>query len=43
MSNSKLVNKTMITPINHDKGRSGYNIKKITIHHAAGVMSIEQL
>ena len=43
MSNSKLVNKTMITPINHDKGRSGYKIKKITIHHAAGVMSIEQL
>ena len=43
MSNSKLVNKTILTPINHDKGRDGHKIKKITIHHAAGVMSIEQL
>ena len=43
MSNSRLVNKTMLTPRNYDKGRSGYKIKKITIHHCAGVMSIEQL
>lgn len=43
MSNSKLVNKTMLTPINYDKGRDGYKIKKITIHHCAGVMSIKQI
>lgn len=43
MSNSKLVNKTMLTSRNHTKGRSGYKLKKITIHHCAGVMSIEQL
>ena len=43
MSNSKLVNKTMLTPRNYDKGRSGYKIKKITIHHAASVISIESL
>lgn len=43
MSNSKLVNKTMLTPRNYDRGRSGYKIKKITIHHCAGVMSIENL
>ena len=41
MSNSKLVNKTMLTPRNHTKGRSGYKLKKITIHHCAGVMSKE--
>ena len=43
MSNSKLVNKTILTNKNYDKGRSGYKLKKITIHHCAGVMSIEQL
>ena len=43
MSNSKLVNKTILTPRNYDRGRDGYKIKKITIHHAAGVVSIEQL
>ena len=43
MSNSKLVNKTLLTNKNYDKGRDGYKIKKITIHHCAGVMSIEQL
>ena len=43
VSNSKLVNKTMLTPRNYDRGRDGYKIKKITIHHAAGVVSIEQL
>lgn len=43
MSNSKLVNKTLLTNRNYDKGRSGYKIKKITIHHAASVISIESL
>ena len=43
MSNSKLVSKKLLTNKNYDKGRSGYKIKKITIHHCAGVMSIEQL
>lgn len=43
MSNSKLVNKTILTPRNYDKGRGGYKLKKITIHHAAGVVSIENL
>lgn len=43
MSNSKLVNKTMLTKKNYDKGRDGKKIKKITIHHCAGVMSIEQI
>lgn len=43
MSNSKLVDKKILTPINYDKGRGGYKIKKITIHHCAGIMSIEQI
>lgn len=43
MSNSSLVNKTMLTLVNYDKGRSGYKLKKITIHHCAGVMTIEQI
>jgi len=43
MSNSKLVSKTLLTNRNYDKGRSGYKIKKITIHHAASVISIESL
>jgi N-acetylmuramoyl-L-alanine amidase CwlA len=43
MSNSKLVSKTLLTNKNYDKGRSGYKIKKITIHHCAGIMTIEQL
>lgn len=43
MSNSKLVNKTILTSANYDKGRDGHKIKKITIHHCAGVMSIEQI
>jgi hypothetical protein len=43
MSNSSLVNKTLLTNKNYDKGRSGYKIKKITIHHCAGIMSIESL
>lgn len=43
MSNSKLVNKTILTSKNYTKGRSGYKIKKITIHHCAGVMSVENI
>ena len=43
MSNSSLVNKTILTSVNYDKGRSGRTIKKITIHHCAGVMSIESI
>lgn len=43
MSNSKLVDKTMITNVNYDKGRDGHKIKKITVHHCAGIMSIEQI
>lgn len=43
MSKSSLVNKTMLTPVNYDKGRDGKKIKKITIHHCAGVMSIEAI
>ena len=43
MSNSKLVNKTILTNKNYDKGRDGHKIKKITIHHAASVISIEAL
>lgn len=43
MSNSSLIDKKMLTSVNYDKGRSGYKIKKITIHHVAGVVSIESL
>lgn len=43
MSNSKLVDKKILTNKNYDKGRDGYKIKKITIHHAASVISIESL
>ena len=43
MSKSKLVDKTILTNVNYDKGRDGHKIKKITIHHAAGVVSIESL
>lgn len=43
MSNSKLVNKTMLTKINYTKGRSGRKLEKITIHHCASIMSIENL
>lgn len=42
MSNSKL-SKKMLVKRNYDKGRSGYKIKKITIHHAAGIVSIKDL
>lgn len=41
MSNSKLVNKTILTSVNYSKGRSGKKISEITIHHCAGVMTIE--
>lgn len=43
MSNSNLVNKKIITNVNYSKGRSGRNIEKITIHHCAGVMSVENI
>jgi hypothetical protein len=43
MSNSKLVNKTILTSTNYDKGRDGKKIKKITIHHCAGIMSVESM
>lgn len=44
MSNSKLVNKTIkASTTNYDKGRNGKKIKKITIHHCAGIMSIEDI
>lgn len=43
MSNSKLVNKTSLTSVNYSKGRDGKKIKKITIHHCAGVLSIDQI
>lgn len=43
MSNSKLVNKTILTDKNFDRGRDGHKIKKITIHHACGIVSIEDL
>ena len=43
MSKSKLVDKTILTNVNYDKGRDGHKIKKITIHHFAGVVSIESL
>lgn len=43
MSKSKLVDKTILTNVNYDKGRDGHKIKKITIHHVAGVVSIESL
>lgn len=43
MSNSKLINKKMLTTKNYDKGRDGKKIKKITIHHCAGVLSIEEI
>lgn len=43
MSNSTLVNKKILTSVNYSKGRDGYKIKKITIHHAAGIVSIEGL
>lgn len=43
MSNSSLVNKKMLTSVNHDKGRDGKKIKKITVHHCAGVMSVESM
>ena len=33
----------MLTSVNYDKGRDGYKIKKITIHHCAGVMSVESI
>lgn len=43
MSNSSLVNKTIkASAKNYTAGRRGNKIKKITIHHMAGVMSIEQ-
>lgn len=43
MSNSSLINKKHLTKVNYDKGRDGYKIKKITIHHCAGVMSINSI
>ena len=43
MSNSKLVSKTALTSVNYDKGRNGCKIKKITVHHCAGVMSIDSI
>lgn len=43
MSNSKLVNKKLLIKRNYDKGRDGRKIKKITIHHAAGVVSVKDL
>lgn len=43
MSNSSLVNKKMLTSVNYDKGRDGKKIKKITVHHCAGVMSVESM
>lgn len=43
MSNSKLVNKKSLTSVNYSKGRDGKKIKKITIHHCAGVLSIDQI
>lgn len=43
MSNSSLVNvKVPASSKNYTKGRQGNKIKKITIHHMAGVMSAEQ-
>ena len=43
MSNSKLVNKTILTSANYDKGRDGHKIKKITIHHMAADLSLEEV
>ena len=43
MSNSSLINKKQLTKVNYDKGRDGYKIKKITVHHCAGVMSIDSI
>lgn len=43
MSNSNLVSKRMITNKNYSKGRDGKKIEKITIHHCAGVMSVENI
>lgn len=43
MSNSTLVNKKILTSVNYSKGRDGKKIKKITIHHCAGVLTIEQI
>ena len=47
MSNSKLVNKVILTNRNYDKGRvnNGKKIKisEITIHHCAGINTIESL
>lgn len=40
MSNSSLVNYTRLSP-NHDNGRGGNRISKITIHHMAGNLSVE--
>lgn len=43
MSNSTLVSKKLLTNVNYTKGRGKYTIKKITIHHCAGVMSVESI
>lgn len=40
MSNSPLVSKTLLSP-NHSNGREGHAIDTITIHHTAGVLSLE--